>query len=362
MSSEKTEEPTEHRLQQAREEGRVPVSKDLAKCLVVYCVGETLLAAEGLARSALESLFLNSLEATARHMDFLLPQAATSAAGVLFLVFAAQLVIVAATAVAGFWGQFGVLISPKALAPKPERLNPASAVQQIFSKQKLQEMVLWLVKLGAIGIPMYLLIHASLPEIAALSSGQPADVYAAFMQLLARSFRICMLISFVIAIADFAIQRKSFLSSMRMSREEVIREYKEMEGDPMVKGQRKQIAMELAMSGEAALTEDANAVVVNPTHFAVALYFDEQDTPVPVLRAKGRDAVAQAMIRRAHERGIPVVRHVWLARTLYATVKHGMAVPRATYTSAALVYAVVDELKKSGLSYAECEGDGAPPA
>ena len=153
--------------------------------------------------------------------------------------------------------------------------------------------------------------------------------------------------------------------------DEIKREYKESEGDPIVKGTRKQLARQWANEGPAARTEDANAVVVNPTHFAVALLYDAETSPVPMVLAKGKDEVAQAMIARAQECGIPVIRHVWLARTLYATAKPDTVIPKTSYEAVAHVYAVIQEMIDSGnfvpVTELETRGEGpdsvpnAPP-
>jgi type III secretion protein U len=129
-----------------------------------------------------------------------------------------------------------------------------------------------------------------------------------------------------------------------MDMEEIKREFKESEGDPMVKGQRKQLAREWANEAPAAKTEKANAVVVNPTHFAVAMFYDPKEAMVPIVLAKGKDDIAQAMIQRAREFNIPVIRHVWLARTLYATGRQDSVIPKSSYEAVAQVYAVVNEL------------------
>ena len=129
--------------------------------------------------------------------------------------------------------------------------------------------------------------------------------------------------------------------------DEIKREYKESEGDPMVKGTRKQLAREWANEQPAARTESANAVVVNPTHFAVALLYDPEAAPVPLVLAKGKDEIAHAMIARAHQLGIPVLRHVWLARTLYATGRPDTVIPKASYEAVAHVYAVIQEMIES---------------
>jgi type III secretion protein U len=146
--------------------------------------------------------------------------------------------------------------------------------------------------------------------------------------------------------------------------EEIKREYRESEGDPMVKAMRKAIARSLAQQGPVAKTQDADAVVVNPTHFAIAMVYDTELAQVPVVLAKGKDEVAQAMIECARSLGIPVIRHVWLARTLYSTGKADTVIPKASYEAVAHVYAVINELKEMGHldKEVELESLGDPPS
>jgi type III secretion protein U len=131
----------------------------------------------------------------------------------------------------------------------------------------------------------------------------------------------------------------------------------------MIKQKRKQLAHEWANSAPVAKTQDANALVVNPTHFAVAMLYDPKEAAVPIVLAKGKDELARAMIQRAKECGIPVIRHVWLARTLYATCRPDTFVPKSSYEAVAYVYAVVNELVAMNETHreVELESRGEPP-
>lgn len=210
---------------------------------------------------------------------------------------------------------------------------------------------------------LYVLIVDQLPTILKLSGGTPRTIYYGFISMLALIFKIAVGVCFSFALVDLVSQRYFHTKSLMMSLDEIKREYKESEGDPIVKGTRKQLARQWANEGPAARTEDANAVVVNPTHFAVALLYDQESAPVPMVLAKGKDEVAQAMIARAREYNIPVIRHVWLARTLYATAKADSVIPKSSYEAVAHVYAVIQEMNESGeiKPLTELETRGEPP-
>jgi len=285
------------------------------------------------------------------------------AGALLMIVFAICFVTCIVVGIFSHWGQFGVLIATEAVTPKPEKLNPVNGFKGIFSKKKLFEVMNSLIKALLIGYMVYILVHAELPDIVHLSGGTPKDAYYGFIDMLRGVFHVLLAVCLITSVADFAMQKYFHKKDLMMDMEEIKREYKESEGDPMVKGQRKQLAREWANEAPAARTEQANAVVVNPTHFAVAMFYDPNEPMVPVVLAKGKDDIAQAMIRRARDFNIPVIRHVWLARTLYATCKPDMAIPRSSYEAVAMVYAVVNELVAANdcQRHVELESLGEPP-
>jgi type III secretion protein U len=174
-------------------------------------------------------------------------------------------------------------------------------------------------------------------------------------------FRILMGATLVFAVIDVIMQRHAHNKGLMMSLEDIIKEYKQSEGDPMIKGQRKQIAMEILNSDPVQATGTANAVVVNPTHFAVALFYKPGEVTVPMVCAKGHAETAQAMIAHAQSLGIPVIRHVWLARTLFATGKAGQFVPAPTLSATALLFAVVDYMRECEASYLVLDESPLPP-
>jgi type III secretion protein U len=361
--SEKSEKPTDKKLDDARNKGQVPMSRDLARLAMLVALGELAFATESLWRGAVESLMELAVMRVGKPFLPAMGEMMTSAGILLIAVFATLFVVCWVVAIAAHWGQFGVLITTESLAPSLDKINPVNGFKQLFSKKKIIMLLLTIAKAALIGWVVYLLIRTQLPTVVQLAAGTPADIYLGFITILRTTFHVVIVVCLALAVLDFALQKYQHTKSLMMDMEEIKREYKESEGDPMVKGQRKQLARELAMSGPEAKTANANAVVVNPTHFAVAMRYDPEDTPVPVVLAKGKDEVAQAMIRRARECGIPVIRHVWLARTLYATCQDDMVVPKSSYEAVAHVYAVVQELyatDKTGMSV-ELENYGDPP-
>jgi len=343
--SEKSEKPTDKALRDAREKGQVAVSRDLARLVPLALLGELAFAFEAHCRTAVQALMDLAIARAGAPFAAARLELVTQAFTLLLPVFAVCLLAIVVAAVAASWGQFGILFSPSALTPSIDKLDPVNGLKQLLSMRKVVEVVISLVKVMLIGLVTWVLIRDALPVLVSFAGGTPGGIHAQFVILMHTQFRILAGICLVLALIDYGVQRHFTIKSLMMSKEDIKREYKNSEGDPQVKGQRRQLAHELAGTPAEVSTGDADAVVVNPTHFAVAMRYDAARTPVPVVLAKGRDEVAQAMIRRAHALGIPVIRHVWLARTLYATGVASRPVPRASYAAVAHVYAVVEELR-----------------
>ncbi|NRR30415.1 type III secretion system export apparatus subunit SctU [Oxalobacteraceae bacterium] len=364
MSGQKTEQPTPRKLDDARAKGQVAVSKELARLVVLVAVAETVFATETLWREAVFSLFELSLLRIGQPFPAALEELLAAATTLLLLVFLLFWIVCGAAATLTYWGQFGILISGQAIVPTFDKLNPLKGIQQLFTMKKLLELLLALGKAALIGSIVYLLVRAELPAIIGLSGGAPKDIFHGFMSLLRAVFHSVVVVCLCLGLIDFFVQKHFHTRQLMMDMEEIKKEHKETEGDPQLKGQRRQLARELAASDPVARTEAANALVVDPGHFAIALLYQPAAAGVPLVLAKGRDEQACAMSRRARERGVPVVHHAWLARTLYTGCRPDSPIPRASYEAVAHVYAALAELRASDHPERELalELHGEPPA
>jgi type III secretion protein U len=363
MSDDKTEEPTSKKIEDARKKGQIGMSRDLAKLGPLLVVAEIAFATESQWREAIHSLMELGITSIGQPFRPALIEMTSGAGLLMLLVFCLFFVVCIPVGIISHWGQFGILIAPEAAELKFDKLNPVNGIKGIFSKKKLIEVLLSLAKTALIGWIVYGLVYADLPTIIHLSGGAPKDAYFGFIDMLKSIFHVLIVICVVLGMIDLMMQKAFHMKELMMDMEEIKREYKESEGDPMVKGERKQLAREWANEAPAARTEKANAVVVNPTHFAVAMFYDPDEPMVPMVLAKGKDEIAQAMIERARQFNIPVIRHVWLARTLYATCREDSVIPRSSYEAVAQVYAVVNELvaMKDEGRQVELESLGEPP-
>jgi type III secretion protein U len=363
MAETKNLDPTDHKKEQAREKGQIAQSQDLSRLANLVAVAELAFIMESQWRESIHSLMNFGYASIGKPFLSSLSELLTGAGLLVGLVFFIFFVLVPVVSMASHWGQFGVLVAPEALTPKFDMLNPVNGFKSMFSMKKLIEFLETIFKSSVIAIVVYMITRSELNTIIHLAGGTPKDSYAAFVSLLRNTFHITLVLCLIFAFIDFAIQKHFHNKELMMDMEEIKKEFKEMEGDPQIKNKRKQIAKEWSNENPVAKTEKANAVVVNPTHFAVAMFYDQQDENVPVVLAKGKDRIAQAMIDRARECGIPVIRHVWLARTLYATCKANAFIPKSSYEAVAHVYAVIHYLTVTdqvGLEV-ELESDGEPP-
>lgn len=359
--SEKTLDPTDHKLREARKKGQVPISRDLATCLIITAGIETAFALEQACRRQWAELMDLALRGPGLNFASVVDALLTSSGMLFGASCAIFLVVIVVSSVVGYWGQFGVMFSTHTLIPDINKLSPAATLAMIFSTRKLGEIGIAMFKLTAVGVLAYAVIRSELPAMAGLASGSPDQAYNATVTMLRGLFHVVLMALVFLSVVDFLVQRHAFTKGQRMDFEEVVREHKENEGDPLIKSARRGLAFEMLNSDPVSKTAKANAIVVNPTHFAVALLFDPESQPVPMVCAKGADEVAQAMIRCAQARGIPVIRHVWLARTLFAVAKEDKVVPKTLFDPVALVYSVVEQLRLQGSSYCELDNSGRPP-
>lgn len=316
MSSEKTEQPTDHKLRKAREEGQVAKSKDFTQALMVGALfGYMLGDAESIIHSLTEimrfpeQLYGMAFEDALRlEVNNLLLKAVT--------VLAPFILVGIVIAIFGEMIQTGVLLAFKALIPKGERLNPVGNLKQMFSMKNLVEFIKSALKVCFLSVLIWMVLKDSLPILLKLPSQGIAASGIALASML-KTLTIYSFIAFLsIALADLAFQRYNHRKQLMMSMDEIKQEYKQLEGDPHMKSHRKSVAKEIAMGEMVMKTRKASAVVTNPTHLAVALYYDEAVTPLPVVVAKGKNEVAHQMVRMAKSCGVPVMQNVSLARSL----------------------------------------------
>ncbi len=241
------------------------------------------------------------------------------------------------------------LFTMKALRPKFSRLNPLSGIKKLFSMQAVVGIVKGLIEVIVIGYVIYSEVAARIPRfIALMNAGVMQGMTYTLLSVFDLVMLICILLVFVAA-ADFLFQWWQFEKKLKMSKQEIKEEYKQTEGDPQIKSKIKQKQQQMAMARMMQDVPGADVVVRNPTHFAVALKYDQDKNKAPQVVAKGKDYLALRIVKIAEENDVYLVEDPPLARLLYSTVDVGREIPVELYNAVAEVLTVVYRAKNKTL-------------
>ncbi|WLI10713.1 MULTISPECIES: type III secretion system export apparatus subunit SctU [Pseudomonas] len=344
--TEKTKPATPKQLRDAREKGQVGQSQDFSKVLVLLMVSEVTLnlAEESMVR--LQRMLALPLDHAGEPFMGTVARISSESATVLISFILCSVGVAVITRMIGTWMQIGFLFAPKALAPTLERLSPLGQAKQMLSMQNLTTLTLSILKAAAIAITLYVLIKPALSTLILLAYSDLNTYWRSLVQEFRHILRSTLGLLLVIGVIDFAVQKYFHAKKMRTSTEDIQKEHKQAEGDPHVKGHRQQLARQLSNEAPSAprpSVDTADLVIVNPTHYAVALYYRPGETPLPLIHRKGMGDEALDIIALAKRAKIPVIQSIWLARTLYK-VNEGRYIPRPTLLAVAHIYQVVRQL------------------
>jgi len=355
---EKTEQPTEKKQRESREKGEVPRSRDLSGALVVMAGVAALMNSGESAFLHARRIFALSLgySRDALFTDALPGRALHAAMREALLLFAPVAVATLLATLAAPLLLGGLNFSAQALQPKFERLDPIKGLGKIFALRGLVELGKALLKLLFIGGVLTLLLQHWQGELQATGRGSVAAGIAQSVGLLGRAALWFGSMLALIGGIDALYQKFDHTKNLRMTKQEIKDEMKESEGNPEMKGRIRQVQQAQARRRMMEELPKADVVVVNPTHFAVALRYDDGRTGAPRVIAKGVDVLAQQIRLVAGSHRIPLVEAPPLARALYATTELGREIPASLYVAVAQVLAWVYQLKQ-----AAAQGE-APPA
>lgn len=341
---EKTEAPTPRRREEAREEGRVARSQEIGTALLILSAAASLHIGAPALSAQLAALFGNTVRSVAAP-----PVGVEATAGWLrgigWTVLAAVAPIIfgmtALVALAGAIQARGVL-SLKPLQPQWSRMSPIRNLKQRFGLRSLVELAKSIFKMLIVGIAVYLVLSRAWPEIASLPQrGSPAALALTIHRSTVMLLLVSGLAMLGLAAADYGYQLWEFEKNLRMSREEIKRELKESEGDPMVRARLRTLGRSLTRNRMMSEVPTADVVVTNPTRIAVALKYDPEVAPAPIVVAMGERKIAARIRKLAYESGVPVIENRPLARALRATARIGEAIPPELYVAVAEVLAFV---------------------
>lgn len=335
----KTEEATPQKLAKAAEKGDVVKTMDLGPFAVLAVVCSVLIMLGGwMARD-----LAMKLVPFFAHPDSISLEGHGGMAVLRYTLMAgapALLIVMLSAAFAGSAAsvmQTGLKMSPEKLKPDFSKLSPKKGLERMFGPDGLMQFVKSLVKVSMIGILVWWVLKPYVPQFPSLSALDVGALLPFAVEILKRLVYSVVGLSLVVAAADWFWQRHRFMIRMRMTKEEVKEDYKNSEGDPHVKARQRQIRNEKARRRMMQAVPSATVVVMNPTHYAVALKYEQGESAAPMCVAKGMDAVALRIRAIAEEAGVPVIEDPPLARALYAAVDIEEMIPPAHFEAVAKI-------------------------
>jgi type III secretion protein U len=347
MSEEKTEQPTSKKLREAREKGQVAHSKDLVSAALTVALflyfwttwGDFIERMRELLVFPPQFYRMPFAEATKYSFDIGLE-----------MVKAILVPVILITIITGILANVrmvGVLLAGESIKPSLDKINPAKGIKRIFGMKNLIDVLKSTIKVIFLSVLVVMVVQGAIGELVrAPGCGLPC-LEVALADLLTQTMIYVSGAFVVIAAADFAYQKYEHTKELKMSKEEVKREYKESESDPHIKSHRKHLAHELLMHDQVGAVRKASVVVTNPTRIAVALRYTPGDTPLPLVVAKGENLNAARIIEIAREAGVPIMENVPLARALLADAEVDRYIPNALIEPVAEVLRWVRELGRS---------------
>ncbi|KHF39763.1 flagellar biosynthesis protein FlhB [Halalkalibacter okhensis] len=347
FAEEKTEKATPKKRQDTRKKGQVAKSTDVNTAIILLLVFLFLWLFGGLLGETLFNLLKHTfqtyllMEMTEANIAALFWELVMESAIVLLPIMMIALI----AGVAASYIQVGVLFAPEAIKMKLSNFDPIKGAKRIFSIRALVELLKSLLKISLAGVVVFIIIWMNLENVMILSQKSVGDGFAFIAQLTAILGISVAILLLILSIPDYLYQKYDHEKQIKMSKKDVKDEHKNMEGDPRIKSKRKQKQMEMAMQRMMQEVPKADVVITNPTHFAVALRYDEEKADAPFVVAKGVDFMAQKIKGVAAEHKVVTVENRPLARALYHQAEIGDQVPEELFKAVAEVLAYVYRLK-----------------
>ena len=350
---EKTEEPTAKKLDDARKEGQVAKSKEIANgfgLLSFFLVLKFMAGYMGISFMECFAYFYAEIPETVALIASPVPEAAvisllTNAVIILLKLLLPILLIGFVVAFVSDYVQVKWKPTTKPLMPKFSKLNPISGFKKIISANSIVELIKSIAKIGLIAYVVYSYLKDKTNQLFLLYDVQLMQAIILIGELVIDLGIRISIIYMIIAAADFVYQKWKFHEDMKMTKQEVKEEYKNQEGNPEIKGKIRSKMREASQRRMMQSLPEADVVITNPTHYAVAIKYDPDTSPAPIVIAKGEDYLAQKIKEVAREHQIEIVENKPLARMLYANVEIGAEIPPELYQAVAEVLAFVYHIK-----------------
>ncbi len=344
----KTEEPTSKKLQEAFEKGNIPFSREIGSFMMLLLLAMLVASyAPDILRNTRDMLSKlitdpDEIPADRKGISTLLSRLAFGSVGILVMPLLGSVVVAIASSVL----QNGLIISAESIKPKLSKISPMAGFGRIFSMRTVVEFIKNITKITIVSVVAYNAIYPQLTSIKNLPSKSVEDLLL-FLAMLATKLMVGIAIAmFFIALFDLVYQRVKHTKELRMTKQEIKDEYKQSEGDPMIKGRLRQLRMEKAKQRMMQEVPKSDVIITNPTHFAIALtYSIGGKSKAPVVVAKGKDLIALRIREIAEEHNIPIVQNPPLARALFDSTDIDEEIPLAHYEAVAKIISYVYSLK-----------------
>lgn len=349
FSGEKTEKATPKKRQDARKKGQVIKSQDVTSAIVMLMVFIFLIFFAGSLRDELlaffRQTFIHNIRIETLTIDSVMHLFIETSIQMAFIIVPIMAIAVVG-ALAGNFLQFGFLFTLEPMKFDLKKMDPIKGLKRIFSVKAIVELLKSVLKIGFIGSVTTIIIWTNLPEVLALSFKSPWMTLITVGKLVGIMGIAASLVLLCVSILDWMYQKFDYEKNLKMSKQDIKDEYKNSEGDPLIKSKIKQRQREMAMRRMMSEIPSADVVITNPTHYAIALKYDEENMDAPRVIAKGTDFIAQKIKLIAKEHDVIMVENRPLARAMYDQVEIGDPVPEEFFKAVAEILAYVYRIKR----------------
>jgi flagellar biosynthesis protein FlhB len=342
---EKTEEPTSKKLEDAKNEGNVSKSMEVTGATVLFFGSLYLLFFSSFSMMEIKKLMMFSYGFIGKELNSTVFYAITYSVIITLLKALAPLfILIIVLVLASNLAQFGFVMIP--LKFDLQKLDPIKGLKNLFALKKFIEAFKLSLKLAIIIIVMCILFLLTNKQFLAMMNQETAATISSMLELSVYFIFTILLIIIIFAIIDFYFSRHYYMKSLRMSKQDIKDEFKNMDGDPQVKGRIRRIQMQMAQKRMMSSVPDADVVITNPSHYAVALKYDSKVSSAPKVIAKGIDFIALKIKDVAKENKIPIIENPALARALFEQIDIDREIPSEFYKAMAEIFSYVYELKR----------------
>lgn len=349
FSGEKTEKATPKKRQDARKKGQVIKSQDVTSAIVMLMVFIFLFFFAGSLRDELlaffRQTFIHNIRIETLTIDSVMHLFIETLIQMAFIIVPIMAIAVVG-ALAGNFLQFGFLFTLEPMKFDLKKMDPIKGLKRMFSVKAIVELLKSVLKIGFIGSVTTIIIWTNLPEVLALSFKSPWMTLITVGKLVGIMGIAASLVLLCVSILDWMYQKFDYEKNLKMSKQDIKDEYKNSEGDPLIKSKIKQRQREMAMRRMMSEIPSADVVITNPTHYAIALKYDEDSMDAPRVIAKGTDFIAQKIKLIAKEHDVIMVENRPLARAMYDQVEIGDPVPEEFFKAVAEILAYVYRIKR----------------